>query len=69
MTATNAIKRLELAGIKRSDITAALGVTRAAVSHWATGRSQPQGKNLDGLVALGRQRGVELLAADFRRAG
>lgn len=65
MNQTNAIKRLEQAGLSRREIAVATGSTRAAVSHWATGRSIPGRGKLAALVALGATRGVVLLASDF----
>jgi len=65
MSHTNAITRLEQAGLSRREIAVATGSTRAAVSHWATGRSIPGRKKLAALVTLGATRGVVLLASDF----
>lgn len=65
MTHANAIDRLQRAGLKRSEIAAHCGVTRAAVSHWATGRSVPQGPQMAELVRLASSKGVVLLASDF----
>jgi len=63
----NAIDRLERAGLSRAEIARFAGVTRHAVSHWATGRSIPSGPKLSRLVELGKSRGVVLLASDFGR--
>lgn len=68
MTYTNAIDRLKRAGVSRLAITEACGVTRAAVSHWARGRSVPQGDRLAALVSLASAHGVVLLASDFAQA-
>ena len=65
MTQTNAIERLVRAGLTRTEIAAACGSTRAAVSHWETGRSIPSAPMLSRLVQLATQRGVVLLASDF----
>lgn len=65
MTTQNAIKRLSKAGMSRADISKRLGCTRAAVSHWATGRSVPSSRMLKELVKLAEEHGVVLLASDF----
>lgn len=65
MTTSNAIGRLVAAGLSRGDIAAAVGTTRAAVSHWERGRSVPGRDRLNALVALGLTKGVVLLASDF----
>jgi Helix-turn-helix. len=65
MTQSNVIGRLTAAGLKRSEIAAFCGVTRAAVAHWASGRSTPQAKQMAALVQLAATRGVVLLASDF----
>jgi len=61
----NAIERLVKAGVTRGQIAAACGATRAAVSHWESGRSIPSAPMLAKLVALATERGVVLLASDF----
>lgn len=65
MTQTNAIERLIRAGLTRGEIATAVGSSRAAVSHWETGRSVPSAKMLGALVKLASERGVVLLASDF----
>lgn len=65
MNQTNAIERLKAAGVTRREIVEATGATRAAVSHWARGRSIPSAPNLTALVRLAANRGVVLLASDF----
>lgn len=67
MTQTNAIERLVLAGLNRGQIAEAVGSTRAAVSHWESGRSIPSAPKLAALVRLATERGVVLLASDFVR--
>jgi transcriptional regulator with XRE-family HTH domain len=67
MSQTNVIKRLEAAGLRRREIAETCGVTRAAVSHWASGRSIPQSRQMAALVKLAASRGVVLLASDFVR--
>lgn len=69
MKHTNAIDRLKKAGLKRSEIASACNVSRAAVSHWATGRSIPKAEQMAELVRLATDRGVVLLASDFVSAG
>lgn len=65
MNQTNAIKRLKKAGLTRSDIAKACGVSRHAVGFWETGRSVPNGKSMASLVALANEKGIVLLASDF----
>ena len=65
MSDTNAITRLIRAGLTRGQIAESVGATRAAVSHWETGRSIPSGPKLAALVSLAAERGVVLLASDF----
>lgn len=65
MNQTNAIKRLKKAGLTRSDIAKACGVSRHAVGFWETGRSIPNGRSMASLVALAHEKGIVLLASDF----
>lgn len=65
MNNTNVIKRLSAAGLSRSEIATACGVTRAAVAHWASGRSIPKARQMSSLVQLAATKGVVLLASDF----
>lgn len=66
MKPSNAISRLQSAGVTRQQIKSRLRLKSAsAVSHWATGRSVPRGENLRELVKLGAEYGVILLANDF----
>ncbi|MEG3193510.1 helix-turn-helix transcriptional regulator, partial [Lysobacter sp. D1-1-M9] len=58
-------KRLKKAGLTRSDISKACGVSRHAVGFWETGRSVPNGKSMAALVRLANEKGIVLLAADF----
>ncbi len=69
MTTTNVISRLQAAGLSRAEIAAGCAVTRAAVSHWASGRSIPKAPQLASLIRMAGQRGVVLLASDFGPAG
>ena len=61
----NAIKRLKLAGLTRTDIARSCGVTRHAVGYWERGRSTPQKENMQALVRLAGEKGIQLLASDF----
>ncbi|MGQ4661313.1 helix-turn-helix domain-containing protein [Lysobacter sp. F6437] len=65
MNQTNAIKRLKKAGLTRSDISKACGVSRHAVGFWESGRSVPSGKSMGALVRLASEKGIVLLASDF----
>ena len=65
MTTTNAIDRLKKAGVSRSQIAAACGVSRQAVSYWSQGRSMPGSEKMAALVELAGRHGVVLLASDF----
>jgi transcriptional regulator with XRE-family HTH domain len=67
MNQLNAIERLKRAGVSRRTIAESCGVTRAAISHWASGRSVPQGANFTALVELASRHGVLLLASDFAK--
>lgn len=68
MSATNAIQRLKAAGLSRAEIAVECGVTRAAVAHWASGRSIPKAAQLAALIRVAAGRGVVLLASDFGQA-
>lgn len=60
-----AIERLTQAGLSRSEIAKAIGVTRHAVGFWARGERSPGHDNREKLMKLAEQRGILLLASDF----
>lgn len=64
-----AIKRLKLAGLSRSEIAQQIGVTRHAVGFWERDERSPSHDNREALIDLALSRGITLLATDFSTKG
>jgi DNA-binding transcriptional regulator YiaG len=60
-----AIEKLRAAGFTRSQIAAALGVSRHAVRYWETGERSPNHDNREKLMTMAESRGILLLGSDF----
>lgn len=65
MNKPNAIQKLLDAGLTRGDIAEAVGCTRAAISHYESGRSLPGSDRFAAICALAEKHGVVLFASDF----
>lgn len=62
-----AIARLKKSGMTRSEIAAAIGVSRHAVRFWELGLRSPTHDSREKLMELAATRGLVLLASDFSK--
>src|SRR3546814_804641 len=62
-----AIDRLKKSGMTRSEIAAAIGVSRHAVRFWEMGLRSPTHDSREKLLDLAAKRGLVLLASDFSK--